>query len=145
MKHTTPLVMMASALLITPVQAHRLVFEGADNSLETRLCETAGNEGMDAARALAKENGLTRTRLNTIYCNDKPLQDMVQDAAKIRQRISDEVVTVRIVTGDASGATRACKKAAEGGMNSFAYRRAKSMDIRCNNLTVREFVQKARP
>lgn len=123
-------------------QANTDKFFTVDNSIDSKICLTAAEQGFAAARKFANSNGLYISRFDTnFYCNGQPID---QFAAKFAKNNAVDVVNtpkVSFYAADTNAESNLCIKALEEGLTSLkTNRQLKSLE--CNGVKVEQFIKR---
>lgn len=111
-------------------------FISANNSVESKVCSVAANEGFEAASKVARANHIHLSKFSaTLLCNGEDIRNIAKAQS---DNIDTSSKAVQLVADSKDADTALCLKAVQKGVNSLGHN---GYSLRCNNLPVKEFVK----
>lgn len=111
-------------------------FISANNSVESKICSVAANEGFEAASKVARAHHINLSKYSaSLLCNGEDIRDIAKVSSNNTDKSSK---AIQLIANAKDADTALCLKAVAKGVNSLGHN---SHSLRCNNLPVKEFVK----
>ncbi len=118
--------------------------EAVEKDLDSKICITGAQQGIKAAKSLAKESGIyIALNGNNFYCNNQTLGKFVNKyGAKTSTEKALSTPVTQLFAASDNTATDICLKAAENGYQATKAEHKNLNSISCNGQSVKKFAKK---
>jgi hypothetical protein len=121
------------------VNATQVQYTQGDASAASKVCVSAAQNGLSAARLIASQHGIHISRFSkSILCNGEDIRDI---AKQLKKGKNTRAKQVSLYAKTSSSATELCIKAAKYGLSSISKYGHKARSLRCNDVPVKQFVK----
>ena len=130
-----PIMFASSAIAGTASQ-----YFAKNDSIESKLCAVAANNGLMAAKAEGEKYGIKISRISSsLYCNGQDIRDIAKRVEVVKA--AAQRPKVNLYAKNTAHDTQLCIAAAEKGLARLAFHGKRVSDLKCNGQPVEKFVE----